>query len=334
MVNIEVSVGLPPTRESAEIIAWAEQLGYSRAYLFDTPFEGEDVWYQLHRAAEATSSIGLSPGVLVPSLRHPIVNAAQTLSLHMIAPGRVATAFGTGFSSRDALGQPPIKWSYMQDYISAYQALLAGEVAEWEGQPIKLLVPSDLGKFLPAQIPLAMSALGPRGHTVSKQLGAEGLLSMFDVIPQQQDYQRRIVAVMGTVLEPGEELNSPRVRESAGTIWAVQFHLAYVTRGADAVRAMPGGDVWLDIIERVPERERHLAIHQGHLLEWTEADRAAWDSGGYVSLPEVTLTGTAEHVGARVRGFADKGATEVMLQPSGPHLERELQAFIDAVRSA
>ena len=41
-------------------------------------------------AAERTSRIGLGPGVLIPSLRHPMVNAAGTATLAAMAPGRVA----------------------------------------------------------------------------------------------------------------------------------------------------------------------------------------------------------------------------------------------------
>ena len=103
MTDIDVSVALPPSFESAQHIVAAERLGYRRAYLYDTPFEGDDVWLDLHRAAERTTTIELGPGVLVPTLRHPLVNAAQTVSLHRLAPGRVVTSFGTGFSSRAAM---------------------------------------------------------------------------------------------------------------------------------------------------------------------------------------------------------------------------------------
>src|ERR1700743_709064 len=71
MADIEVSVGLPPSAESAQHVAAAEKLGYRRAYLFDTPFEGDDVWVGLHRAAEGTSTIELGPGVLIPTRHHP-----------------------------------------------------------------------------------------------------------------------------------------------------------------------------------------------------------------------------------------------------------------------
>src|SRR3954464_3041145 len=62
-------------------------------------------------AAHRTERIGLGPGVLVPSLRHPMVNAAATANLAALAPGRVAVAFGTGFTGRRAMGYRAIPWA-------------------------------------------------------------------------------------------------------------------------------------------------------------------------------------------------------------------------------
>ena len=44
--------------------------------------------------------IGLGPGVLVPGLRYPMVNASGAAMLAALAPGRVAVAFGSGFNGR------------------------------------------------------------------------------------------------------------------------------------------------------------------------------------------------------------------------------------------
>lgn len=111
---------------------------------------------------ELTTTIELGPGVLIPTQRHPLVNAAQTVSLHRLAPGRVIAAFGTGFSSRAAIGQPPIPWSYMEAYIRAYHGLLAGQVVDWEGAPIKLMLTSAQADALPLRIPLLVAAIGPK----------------------------------------------------------------------------------------------------------------------------------------------------------------------------
>jgi 5,10-methylenetetrahydromethanopterin reductase len=86
------------------------------------------------------------------------------------------------------------------------------------------------------------------------------------------------------------------------------------------------------VIEQIPERERHLYIHQGHMVEMNDADRAAWQSGGHISVPSVTMTGSAETVGKAVSALAAEGANEIMIQPSGPDITRELSTFIDAVR--
>ncbi|OBI23425.1 5,10-methylene tetrahydromethanopterin reductase [Mycobacterium sp. E2327] len=332
MTAIDVSVALPPSFESAQHIVAAEKLGYRRAYLYDTPFGGDDVWLGLHRAAERTTTIELGPAVLIPTQRHPLVNAAETFSLHRRAPGRVVTSFGTGFSSRAAIGQPPIRWSYMEGYIRAYQALLAGEVVDWEGAAIKLMLRSAQATALPLRIPLLVAATGPKGAGVAKRLGADGVISMFDVVPGQRDFARAVVATMGTILNEGEDLAGERVRSAVGASWAAAYHFVYTTKGAEALREMPGGAAWLDVIEKVPQRLRHLHIHQGTMVEMNDADLAAWRAGGYASVPSVTLTGTADTVGKAVAAMAEAGATEVIIEPSGPDIPRELDRFMAATR--
>ena len=332
MTDIDVSVALPPSFESAQHIATAEKLGYRRAYLYDTPFEGDDVWLGLHRAAELTTTIELGPAVLIPTLRHPLVNAAPAVSLHGLAPGRILTAFGTGFSSRAAIGQPPIRWSYMEAYIRAYKALLAGEVVDWEGAAIKLMLTSAQADALSLRIPLLIAANGPKGFGVAQRVGADGLISMFEVVPAQRNFKRAAVATVGTVVDEGEDLAGERVRLAVGAPWAATYHFVYTAQGADAVREMPGGSAWLDVIEKVPQRVRHLHVHQGHMVEMNDADLAAWRAGGHVTLPSATLTGSADTVGTAVAAMAQAGGAEVMYEPSGPDIARELEAFLSAVR--
>jgi 5,10-methylenetetrahydromethanopterin reductase len=333
MTAIDVSVALPPAFESAHHIVTAEKLGYRRAYLYDTPFEGGDLWLTLHRAAELTTSIELGPGVLIPTQRHPMVNAAQTVSLHRLAPGRTVVAFGRGFSTCAAIGQPPIEWSYMKAYIRAYRKLLAGEVVDWDGAPIKLMLTSAEAHALPLRIPLLVASMIPEGFDLAKSVGADGLISIGKVIPEQRDFGRAVVAVMGTVIDELEDPIGERVRLAVGAPWAAAtYHLVYTTQGADAVHQMPGGSAWLDVIEKFPQRERHLHVHQGHMVEMNDADLAAWRAGGHVTLPSATLSGSADMLRRAVTAMAHAGATEVLYEPSGPDIGRELDAFISAVR--
>ena len=73
---MEISCAFPTTLSSAADIAVAEELGYDRAWLYDTPQNSPDVWMVLALAAERTQRIGLGPGVLiptVPSLVQPVM---------------------------------------------------------------------------------------------------------------------------------------------------------------------------------------------------------------------------------------------------------------------
>src|ERR1700746_1520300 len=138
---MKISAQFAPSLHSPEHIVAAEQLGYDRAWLFDTPHESPDVWMMLALAAKRTATIGLGPGVLVPTLRHPMVNASAAAALTALAPGRVAVVFRTGFAGARALGVPPASWSYLRDYVHAFRGLLSGARVSWQGTRIQMMHP-------------------------------------------------------------------------------------------------------------------------------------------------------------------------------------------------
>src|ERR1700760_3342834 len=125
---MDISCAFATSSDTPAHVELAESLGYQRAWLYDSPALYPDVWMILTRCAERTSRIGLGPGVLVPSLRHPMTNAAATATLVGLAPGRVARSFGTGFTGRRAMGYRAIPWSFMTAYIDAYCGLLRGDI--------------------------------------------------------------------------------------------------------------------------------------------------------------------------------------------------------------
>src|SRR5258707_6714505 len=142
---MDISCAFATSGETPAYVEFAETLGYQRAWLYDSPALYPDVWMALTRCAERTSRIGLGPGVLVPSLRHPMVNAAAIAELVGLAPGRVVVAVGSGFTGRFTLGQRPMPWRQVADYVRCLKALLAGETAEWEGAKVRMLQPPGFG---------------------------------------------------------------------------------------------------------------------------------------------------------------------------------------------
>ena len=326
---MDVSVAFPTALDSPENIALAEELGYSRAWLYDTPQNSPDVWMTLALAAERTTRIGLGPGVLVPSLRHPMVNAAATAALVALAPGRVQVAFGTGFSGRRAMGYGAVKWAFMAEYIRAYRGLLRGEVIEWEGAKMQMLHPSGHAPTRPVDVPILISALGPKGAGVAREL-ADGLFATLQLPDFATEFSPVSYLAWGTVLDEGEDPRSERVRLAGGPGTALAWHGAYEFGGQSAVAELAGGHAWNDVVNRTPEDLRHLAVHAGHCVELSEADQAAWDAGGFSLLESSTLSGTTDQVRSKLGEMANSGVTEIVFQPCGPDVRRELERFLEA----
>src|SRR3954463_5878273 len=201
-VQMQISCAFPTALDSPDQIALAEELGYDRAWLYDTPQQSPDVWMTLALAAERTERIGLGPGVRVPSLRHPMVNAAATATLVALAPGRVAVAFGTGFTGRRAMGYRAIPWSFMEAYIRVYRGLLRGETIEWEGARMRMLHPPGHAAPRPVDVPIIIGALGPKGHGVARELG-DGVFVVLSVPEFVRDFASVSYLFWGTVLDEG-----------------------------------------------------------------------------------------------------------------------------------
>jgi 5,10-methylenetetrahydromethanopterin reductase len=329
--ELKISAQFATSLHSPEHIATAERLGYERAWLFDIPHEGPDVWMMLALAAQRTTTIGLGPGVLVPDLRHVMVNASAAASLTALAPGRVAVAFGTGFAGARALGEAPITWSHLRDYVIAFRGLLNGETVDWRDTRIRMMHPSGHAPERPIDVPILISALGPKGLAVATEL-ADGLFTVNGETRFASRFDWAALGVHGTVLADGEPLDSARVRAAAGPGNALAYHAAYEFGGD--VTALPGGDVWLDTVNQSPFGERHLAVHDRHLVGLNHADTAAWAAGSWKAITQTTLTGTAHDVGRRVEEIAAQGVTEIIYQPIGPDIPGELAAFYVAAHSA
>jgi 5,10-methylenetetrahydromethanopterin reductase len=325
---MDISFATPTTLDSPEHVAIAEEVGYRRAWFYDTPQQSPDVWMMLALAAERTERIGLGPGVLVPSLRHPMVNAAGTAALEALAPGRVVISFGTGFTGRRAMGIPrPIKWAYMERYIRAFRGLLRGETVEWEGARMRMLHQPGHAAPRPVEVPILIGAQGPMGAAVAADL-ADGVFTVSAVPDFAKDFDWVPHLCWGTVLDDGEALESDRVRAAGGPGTVVALHGVYEYNGP--VAEMPGGAAWLAEIERAPEAERHLVVHERHCVGLNAADEAAWDAGAHGLLKAVTVTGTPDEIRDRLSTLEEQGATEIVYQPAGPDIRRELERFMEA----
>jgi 5,10-methylenetetrahydromethanopterin reductase len=319
---MRLSCALVPSPGVGPLAALAERLGYARVWLADSPALYGDVWIAVAEAARATQRIGLGTSVLIPSLRHVVVTAAAIAHVAAIAPGRLRVALGTGFTGRRMLGQRPLSLRALETSVRQLRALLRGEEVEVDGAVTRLVHPKGIVASRPIATPIWIAANGPRGAALARELG-DGMICAGVVPPGARD---AAFLAMGTVLREGESLASPSVLERIGPAIAVLWHGTYEVAGA-AVDQLPGGKGWREEIERLPERTRHLHVHEGHLVELTDRDRRHLAP----ELAGLTLSGTPEQIRERAAQLAAQGVSEIVYWPIGPDLPGELERMAGAM---
>ncbi|TCP49372.1 5,10-methylenetetrahydromethanopterin reductase [Tamaricihabitans halophyticus] len=301
----------------------AEQLGYHRAWLYDSPAITADVWATAALSAVRTERINLATGMLVPRIRHPLVTASAIAQLVDLIPGRFGVGIGSGFTGSCLLGKKPMRWADVDSYVGAVQALLRGEDVAWDDSVIRMCHPNYVLSDRPIAVPWVVAAEGPKGLAVARKYG-DGIASALAAPPEGFDWVTKLT--FGTVLDEGESPISDRAYEAAGFGASMVYHLYYEWQGPDALDQIPGGAQWREHVMRADERVRHLVAHEGHAMYVNDIERAVMPRE---NVPEFTLTGTAEELRPKLAEMRAAGVTEVMYQPAGPDIPRELRAFAD-----
>jgi 5,10-methylenetetrahydromethanopterin reductase len=267
-MTIELSCAFATSPESHEHARIAESLGYRRAFFYDSPALYPDVWVQLCRAAERTTRIGLGPGVLIPSLRHPMTNAAAITTLVDLAgTERVVVGVGAGFTGRMALGQRAMRWRDVAAYVRTLRGLLRGEQVLWEGKLIQMLHTPGFAPPRPLEVPFLIAAGGPKGIAVAREVG-NGVAGAMPI----GGFAWSIAFVFGTVLADEEAVDTERPLAAAGHGASLMLHYSAEYGLLDTLLPEQGRQ-WLSAYEDVPAESRHLAMHYGHLVLVNEHDR-------------------------------------------------------------
>jgi len=333
------AIAIPTDADSWRLVRRAEELGFGRAWFYDTQMLSADPFVAMAAAAMRTTRIRLATGVLIPSNRIAAVAANAYASLNKLAPGRIDFGIGTGFTGRRAMGLGSVKLADMEEYIRVVQALLRGETveADVEGRRrlIRLLNP-ELGLINTRDpIPLYIAATGPRAKALTAKLGAgwigtaggvpEGLRSLQEMTRlwreagHAPEALESVVLTGGAVLEPGEALDSDRVMAQAGPRAAMLLHRAadQALGGFPPMATLPdslAGTIagYIETARQFrPQGAHYLENHRGHLMFVKPEERR------FVT-PELiratTITGSESEVKERIAAFADAGFTEIAIQ--------------------
>jgi 5,10-methylenetetrahydromethanopterin reductase len=325
------SVALPPSKRIVEYARLAAELGYTRVWVFDSPALYGDVWVALARIAEAVPGIGLATGVAVPSLRHPMVTASAIATIEDLDPGRLWAYFGTGFTARMTMGKRGMRWADLATYVQQLRGLLNGDVVIIDGEACQMIHSPGWAPARPLKVPLGLAPIGPKGFAISRDI-ADGVILTAPAAPEDRHWKYAALLASGSVLDPGEDHTSKRLLEAAGPTYVTGFH-AMSEWVPEMVDTLPGGPQWLQRLDTDRSKEeRHLAVHEGHLVAVTERDRPLLDVAGE-HLLSAGWTGDAASVSARFDDVGAQGITEVVYGPAGPDIARELTAFAAAAGS-
>jgi 5,10-methylenetetrahydromethanopterin reductase len=324
MVDIERSCGLPPGPDFADLAVLAEELGYARVWIFDSAPLWEDPFAHLALAASRTTRIGLATAVLIPSQRSVMTMASGISTIARLSGNRFRACFGTGGTAQAILGQPPMTLSALFDYVGSLRRLLAGETAVIDDKAVRMVHWQGMTVRRPVRVPLWLSVMGSRGNQRAHEV-ADGIIG--------PPHPRLPSATMitGTVLDDGEEPRSTRALNAVGPWAVVPWHTAYHYGGAAAVDVLPGGAAWRESVESLaPVGERHLITFAGHATHLSERDRPLLehvDTDHRISNVLMMKVGDASAMMQAIAALAEAGHQEVMFNPSGPDVARELEAF-------
>jgi 5,10-methylenetetrahydromethanopterin reductase len=323
-------VALPPSRDVVEHARIAAGLGYERVWLFDSPALYGDIWIALARIAEAVPDINVATGVAVPSLRHPMVTASAIATIEDLAPGRLRVYFGTGHTARLAMGKTGMRWADLALYVRQVRQLLHGDVIEVDGAACQMMHSPGWAPPRPIEAHLGLAPIGPKGLAVSREV-ADGVILTGPPAEADQPWTSAALLVQGTVIDPGEDPAGERVAGALGPSYVAGIHALW-SWAPELVDSAPGGPQWLaEIAAERPESERHLIVHEGHLVTVTDRDLPLLAALGD-RIVDTGWTGDAESISARMEAVGQVGITEVVYSPAGPDLPRELKAFANAVR--
>jgi len=335
---MDIGICVASKIDDIDYVVRAEELGYTHAWFADSHMIWSDPYACLALAAQRTSTMRLGTGVAVAPTRPAPVTAASIATINQIAPGRTFLGIGTGNTAMRIMGYKPMRIAEFDHYLKMLRPLLRGEETDfaWRDQvsPIRHIMADD-GFVNFDSIPLYVSGFGPRSLGLAGKHGDGAVLS----IPVQPGAMTRtweaieagaadagvsidrdafLTATLTTIviLEPGEAVDSERVRRMCGAFAAASLHYSYDQLRnygrASAASRLPGWDDYVHQMELIPAEVRHQYVHRGHNC-WVMPEDAPYISP---ELMEAScVIGTREQVIDRLSTIASEGLDQIMILP-------------------
>lgn len=355
---MEFSLTVATKIDDWQLIKYAEELGYDRAWVPDSQMIWSDCYATLALAAYNTSRIKLGTGVAIPGVRLAPVTAHSIASINRIAPGRVFLGIGTGHTAMRVMGFDPMKIRDFREYLRIVRTLLKGEEVDLTLNGVTRttrFLHLDRG-FINIQdpIPVYVAANGPLALRTAGEFG-DGLVTVFDVRPEVMQHsldQIKIgaakagkeissafhIAALTTVvvLKPGEKLTSDRVIDECGSQVAAVIHFVYeIYKYTKNENVVPPAlhDIWEEYCSyvekmRTPPEKRYLQIHNGHCTFLMPEERRFITPK---TIQGTCIVGDPNDIIHQIHQAEKVGIKEVTLLPPMDYARKVLKDFSEQV---
>ena len=334
-------------------ITRAENLGYTHAWVTDSPMIRSNCWAVLALAAHQTRTIRLGTGVNVPGLRLAPAAANGIATINRLAPGRCFMSLGTGHTGMRLLGQKPMRLGPFREYVQAVRGLLRGDDVEYSlnGETHRIRFQMREHRFIDLEhpVPLYVAGFGPKAQALAGEIG-DGLVSGLPrggTVPEMLANARRGAAKAGRTLpenfqvaamvtlalrQPGEALDSERVVAACGAAVLSGLHYLvarHLETGEDPPEyARPVWKSYLEWLFEAPPEVRHQRLHGSH-YSFIDPEEARFVTADLIKA--TCLSGTSPEMVQQIRALERQGLTQIMLYPPLNRQYRVIEDFADTV---
>lgn len=345
---MKYSIVLAPTVDAHETVARAEELGFDRAWFFDSALLYSDIFVSMSLAAQRTERIELGTAVVVPSNRIAPVTANAIASLNALAPGRIILGLGTGFTGRNTMGLGPMRLADLTHQMHVMRELLGGRDVVWKGtegeRRVRLLHHDERFGATEPRVPIWVSGMGPRSMDLTAA-EADGWMAFAPGAAYGTQYLQginaacekagrdpadleRAVLSVGCVLDDDEPADSERGMANGGPLAAVFFH--NLIEGSLDFELSPELVEAAAALEKIygayePADARYLELHRDHLVRVRDEERPHITDD---LIRMTSFTGTKDELTNGLEQLEAAGCDEFGIQLMAGH-EHEIERWAD-----
>lgn len=322
-------------RDLVQEVADAEVLGLGSCFISER-FNIKEAVTLSGAVGAVSTTLGIATAATNHNTRHPLVTASYATTMHRLTGGRFTLGIGRGIGPLyRAYGLPMVTTAQMEDFAGVMRRLFRGEVIIGHDGPIGKYPVLALDPSFDENIPLGLTAFGPRTLELAGRAFDCVVLHTFFT---DETTRRCVRVVKRAAEEAGRDPDSVRVWSCFATIGD---HIAEDVRlkktvGRLATYLQGYGDLMVETNRWDPEVLRRFRDD-----EFIKGFRGALDNTATTAELEHVATlipaewlapaasGSPEQCVAAIRGQFDLGVDGVILHGASP---RDLAPIVEEYR--